>query len=127
MERWMFGEKADELANKVLNGIKTATCSLFDGEYPQVGEKSIIIDSNNKDVCMIELIESIVLKFNEITEEMAVLEGEGNLEEWKKIHIHFFSSELNIEENIFDKNILILYEKFKVIENLKEKLNEDGK
>ncbi len=119
MERWAFGDKKDELADKVLNGIKTATCYLFHGEIPVVGEKSIIIDSNSNDVCMIELVEFKKLKFNEMTENTAVLEGEGDLKEWKKIHKTFFSKILEVEESEFDENTPIVFEIFKVIKKYK--------
>ena len=42
MDRWMFGSQPDELATKVLNGTKTATNALYDGEVPNSNEKNTI-------------------------------------------------------------------------------------
>jgi len=116
MDRWIFGDKPDELLNNVLEGKKTATCALYNNEVPEIGEKNIIMNSKEKDVCMIEIVNYKILKYREMTNEMAMAEGEGNLEEWREIHKRFFSSELGMNENAFDENIFIIYYLFRVIE-----------
>ncbi len=116
MDRWMFGDKPDELLEKVLLGIKTATCALYDNEIPEPNEKNIIMNSKGKDACMIEIYDYRILKYKEMTEEMAVAEGEGDLKEWQEIHKRFFSNELGIEEKEFDENTLIIYYLFRLIE-----------
>lgn len=115
MERWMFGENADELLNKVIERTKTATSSLYSGEKPEIGEKSIIINSSNQNKCIIEIVDYKILNYAYMTEEFAILEGEGNLEDWKSIHKRFFSKELDIMEENFDEETKILFEIFKVV------------
>ncbi|MDD4188111.1 MAG: ASCH domain-containing protein [Bacilli bacterium] len=115
MERWMFGEKSDELLNKVINKSKTATSSLYNNEKSKVGEKSIIMNSLKQDKCLIEIVDYKILSFKDMTEDLVVLEGEGNLETWQSIHKRFFSNRLGITEDCFNEKTKILFEIFKVI------------
>ena len=53
-EAWSFGEAPDKLAELVVQGIKTATCSAYDlyqidhEPLPQAGDYSIILDSGEE-------------------------------------------------------------------------------
>ena len=116
IDKWMFGDQPDELANKVLKNMKTATCALYKGEIPELNEKNIIMNSKEQDVCMIEIYDYKIIKFSEMTDEMAKSEGENDLQEWIKIHRKFFSSELKISEKSFDEETLVIYYSFRVIE-----------
>jgi len=116
IDRWMFGDQPDKLAEKVLKGTKTATCGLYDGWVPPEAEKNIIMNSKGEDVCMIETYAYRIMKYCEMTDKLARAEGEKNLKEWQDIHKRFFSSELGISEEDFDENTLILYYEFRLIE-----------
>lgn len=101
-EAWSFGntkEMADELGQLVLEGKKTATCSLLrayqgdEDEIPRVGVYSVLCDGNEKPICIVFLTDTWISKYNEVTEQHAFEEGEGDrsLEYWKKAHQDFFS------------------------------------
>jgi uncharacterized protein YhfF len=101
-EAWAFGEAPDKLASLVKDGIKTATCSAYDlyeaeGEsLPAVGAYSVILDSHDEAVCIIRTKKVYVVEFDQVTEEHAWREGEGDrsLEYWRKVHEDFLSKEL---------------------------------
>lgn len=94
---WSFGTDADDLAKKVRDGIKTATTSayeMYENEpLPQVGELSIILDSSEKPVCVVREKVVEIIPYNQISAEHAYHEGEGDYEEWRKIHDRFFEAE----------------------------------
>ena len=95
MNNWSFGINNDKLIELVLEGKKTATSSLYNfDKIPVIGEKSIIHFDNEKDACIVKIIDYKIIKFNEMTEELAKLEGEGDLslDYWKKVHLNFFKS-----------------------------------
>jgi len=89
------------LAALVLKGIKTATSSLkwayeFEGDpLPQPGDYSVVTNWDGDPVCAIKTIEVQVLPFNEVGEDIAFDEGEGDrsLEYWRRVHKHFFNEE----------------------------------
>ena len=93
---WGFGDAPDQLADLVLKGIKTATASAYDlyfmeGEeepLPQPGDYSIILDSKDEAICIIQTTKTTVVPFNEVSEEHAYKEGEGDrsLAYWRAVH-----------------------------------------
>lgn len=114
MERWSFGINNDELVSLVLSGKKTATTFLYkDNEIPVIGDKSIICFDNGEKACIVKVIDYKIMKFKEVTEDYAKLEGEGNLTlgYWKKIHYEFFKS-IDLS---FDEESKIIFEIFEVI------------
>ena len=76
-----FGCNADELAMKVLSGKKTATSSLYDYHYNEykdiikVNEFASILDSHNKEICIIQITKIEIVKFESITEKFSIEEG----------------------------------------------------
>lgn len=96
--RVQFGCNADELANKVLSGEKTATSSLYDyylmnlKEEIKINEYASILDSQGKEKCIVKIERIEIVDFQDITEEFAVNEGDGCLENWSKIHTKYYSS-----------------------------------
>lgn len=70
---YAFGEDADELAQLVLSGKKTATSSLylayeFENEpLPQIGEYNMILDSQEQPVCITQTKKVYLCPYNEIT------------------------------------------------------------
>ncbi|NUL44970.1 ASCH domain-containing protein [Cellulosimicrobium funkei] len=96
-EAWAFGatpEHADGLLELVIAGTKTGTASsLWDHEatnepIPRPGELSIILDSAGLPRAVLETTEVSILPFDEVTEEHARTEGEGDrtLASWRAIH-----------------------------------------
>lgn len=101
----------------VIDGRKTATSSIYNGIVLGIREQSILTDFLGKKLAILELVDYKVLPFDEVTEEMAVEEGEGDktLTYWRKVHKKFFCEELGCKEQNFDDKIVLLYEKFKVV------------
>lgn len=98
-EAWQFGGAPDNLAALVMLGIKYATASLYDlyevedeEPMPQEGDYSVILDSKDEAVCVIQTIQLDVIPFDEVGEDQARGEGEGDksLSYWRKVHDWFF-------------------------------------
>ena len=122
-EAWSFGEAPDKLANLVLQGIKTATCSAYDlylidnEPLPQTGDFNVILDSNDEAVCIIKTLKVYITEFNQVSEEHAFKEGEGDrsLSYWRKVHVSFLTDELASVNKTFDENTKVVCEEFEVV------------
>ena len=124
-EAWEFGDAPDKLADLVLREIKTATASGYDlyfieGEeepLPQPGDYSVILNSKDEAVCIIQTTKTTVVPFDEVSEEHAYKEGEGDrsLAYWRAIHEEFFTEEFEETEIEFNGQTRILCEEFKVV------------
>ena len=94
IDAWAFGVEADYLAELVLMGQKTATSSAFDlyavgnEPLPKENELSIILDSKENAICIIETTKVEVIPFKEVSEDHAYKEGEGDrrLTYWRELH-----------------------------------------
>ena len=122
-EAWSFGEAPDKLADLVLQGIKTATCSAYDlylinnEPLPREGDYSIILNSNEEAVCIIKTLKVYVTAFNQVSDEHAYKEGEGDrsLEYWRKVHVKFLTNELASVHKSFNENTKVVCEEFEVV------------
>ncbi len=122
-QSWAFGAAADELAELVLKGIKTGTASaypLYEIEneiLPKAGDYSVILDSKNEAVCVIQTTEVYVVPFKEVSEEHAAKEGEGNgsLEYWRNVHIEFFTECMSETGKLFDEDMPVVCEEFQLV------------
>lgn len=109
-------EMADELLDLVLNGIKTATCSALEGykdeSLPQIGDQSIVLDSQGKPRCIIEIATIEINRFCDVDSDFAYKEGEADksLEYWQAEHQNFFE-----RTNIFDPEMELVCEEFKLV------------
>ena len=122
-QAWPFGEAPDKLAELVRQGIKTATCSAYDlyqagnEPLPQAGDYSIILNSRNEAVCIIQTTRVYVTEFNQVSAEHAFKEGEGDrsLAYWRKVHENFLTNELSSVHKAFDENTKVVCEEFEVV------------
>ena len=122
-QAWPFGEAPDKLAELVRQGIKTATCSAYDlyqagnEPLPQAGDYSIILNSRNEAVCIIQTTKVYVTEFNQVSAEHAFKEGEGDrsLAYWRKVHENFLTNELSSVHKAFDENTKVVCEEFEVV------------
>ena len=92
-DTFVFGDKPDELLQLVISGKKTATSCIYrGGELAQAGDASIIIDSKGNAEAIIQTTSVSIVPFNQVTEEFARKEGEGDktLATWRKIHKAFW-------------------------------------
>jgi uncharacterized protein YhfF len=114
---------ADELGALIVNGIKTGTCSaLWEWEaegnpIPEVGLISITLNGAGEPICIIETTEVTQRRFNEVDEDFAYSEGEGDrtLQYWREAHTRFFSRVLAKIGRNFSEDMPLICERFKVI------------
>jgi len=124
-EAWAFGDSkkmADDLAKLVLEGAKTATASNYslyeDNEpLPYVGLHNIILDGEGEAVAIVETTSVEIMPFDEVTEEHAYQEGEGDrsLKYWRDVHEDFFSREFDETNQEFHSKIPVVCEKFELV------------
>lgn len=128
-ESWSFGDSpkmADELAQLVLQGKKTATASAkieyeWENEaLPKANDRyDILLDGSGNPVAILMTTKVYVTTFCEVTTEHAYKEGEGDLslEYWQQAHNDFWT---NLFNNVYNKsvdieNMEVVCEEFKVI------------
>lgn len=96
-----FGDNAamaNELAELVMSGVKTATCGAlwqYEAEnepLPTKGHLELVLDGQGQTVCVIEYTEVFVAPFNKVDAQFAFDEGEGDrsYEYWRREHETFF-------------------------------------
>ncbi len=112
-QHWAFGdspELADELLALVLSGLKTGTCTTLEtfareGEpVPQPGDLSIVLDGADRPACLIETIRLEVHMMDEVGDEFAASEGEGDrtYAYWREAHMTFFTRDFARRGQVFD-------------------------
>jgi uncharacterized protein YhfF len=90
-----------KLVAKILDGSKTATTSLLieyehEGEaLPEPGARSVVVDSDQRPVAIIEVTSVHVVPLAEVDLAHAVDEGEGNttVPDWRASHERFWHSQ----------------------------------
>ena len=121
---WQFGGIPDELAQLVVDGIKTATCSnylayeLENEPLPKVDDYSIVLNSKDEPVCIIRTSDVKIMPMNEVPLDFTFAEGEGDrtYEHWHKGHIEFFTKELKTLGGEFSEEMLLVCERFELID-----------
>ena len=122
-EAFAFGAEADLLAHLVVIGEKTATASAYplykleNEPLPKVGAYSVVLDSCDNGICIIQTHKVTVVPFNEVTAEHAYKEGEGDksLDYWREVHIKFFTEYLNEVGLKFTSDMKVVCEEFSVV------------
>ncbi len=118
---FQFGASADWLADLVVEGKKTATTSGFvfyeleKEPLPQAGEYYIVLDGQETPVAVIQIQSVEVVPMNEVTEEFALAEGEGDYDFWWDAHEKFFTELLKEYDKEFSPNMLVVCERFKKV------------
>ncbi|MFF9067607.1 ASCH domain-containing protein [Streptomyces sp. NPDC014891] len=125
------GPLRDRLVAAVLSGEKTATTGLLveyeveNEELPEAGERSALIDSDGREVAVVEITEVEVLPLGEAALRLALGEGEGyrSVAEWRAGHESFWHGEemreaLGDPEFVVDEETVLVVEWFKVVERL---------
>lgn len=124
-EAWSFGSGADmanELLELALTGRKTATCSLHalyeidDEAIPEVGGYNIILDGAGEPTAITRQTSVEIIPFNEVGEDFARAEGEGDLSYsyWHDGHVRYFSELLETYGRTFDPTMLLVCERFEL-------------
>ena len=123
---WFFGntrEMASELAGLVLTGKKTATASLANmnqlnpEDAPRPDGFSVVTDFDGDPVCVIQTGEIRHLPFDEVDEQFARDEGEGDLslDHWRLVHRDYFTREAERYGFEFNGRSLVCCERFKLL------------
>ena len=123
IDAWAFGVSADDLANLVVRSEKTATASAYElyklenEPLPQAGTFDIILDSQDRAVCIIEITKVSVLPFNQVSSEHAFKEGEGDksLAYWQQVHQEFFTKCLEGAGLEFSSETGVVLEEFRKV------------
>ncbi|MDR0219676.1 MAG: ASCH domain-containing protein [Enterobacteriaceae bacterium] len=120
---WLFGdspEMQDSLADLVFKGIKTATSCSFasyqqSGSNISIGNKHLVLNSQNKPICTVRIIALHLITFSEMTTELAWKEGEGDrsVKHWQQEHQSFFE-----REGVFFPEMEVVVIEFEVIDLL---------
>ena len=107
----------------MIDSIKTATCSgyiFYELEHeplPTTEDYNIILNNDDKPVAITKTVEVIITPMNEVSEEFAIAEGEGDrtYRYWRNEHEKFFRKELSAIGRKFSEDMLLVCERFEVI------------
>ncbi|MFI6060158.1 ASCH domain-containing protein [Streptomyces sp. NPDC051286] len=125
------GPLRDQLVGAVLAGVKVSTTGLLaeyaaeQEELPTVGERSALIDSDGREIAVVEVTEVRVLRLGDVGLQHVLDEGEGDtsVAQWRAGHERFWHGEemreaLGDPEFTVDDDTLIVAERFRVVELL---------
>jgi uncharacterized protein YhfF len=125
------GPLRDRLVAAILAGEKTTTSGLlaeyehYREELPKVGERELVVDSDERGVAVIETTEVRRLRLSEVDLKHAVDEGEGfeTLAQWRAEHEKFWLSEkmravLRARSFTVDDDTIVVAQRFHVVERL---------
>ena len=72
-------------------------------------------------MCIIKTLKVYVTEFNQVSEEHAFKEGEGDrsLDYWRKVHESFLTNELASVNKSFNENTKVVCEEFEVMYKFK--------
>lgn len=128
IEAYAFGdgtEMANELAKLVSKQEKCGTTSLYqlyeleNQPLPQSNELFVILDGQGNPTSVIKNTAVDIMKFREVTDHHAMLEGEGDksLAYWRKAHLDFFNDAIKDLGNVtFTEDSLVVFETFELLD-----------
>ncbi|MEE1752512.1 ASCH domain-containing protein [Streptomyces sp. SP18CS02] len=125
------GPLRDRLVAAVLSGEKVSTTGLL-AEYeaereelPPVGERSALIDSEGREVAVLEVTEVRLMPLGDVDLQHALDEGEGytSVAQWRAGHEEFWHSDemreaLGDPGFTVDDTTMVVAERFRVVERL---------
>ena len=122
---WSFGatpEQSTELAELVVDGVKTATASSAEdysaeGEpLPEPGLLGIVLDGDGHPRALVTTTDVEVVAFDEVGQDHALAEGEGDrtLTSWREGHERFFR-EHDPHGRGFRPEMPVVLERFRVL------------
>ena len=121
-------ELCNELVGLIVAGKKTATCGALahyeaDNEpLPNVGEMYIVPDWAGKPKAIIRTTSVAVKRFDEVDEDFACAEGEGDLsyEFWRDGHIDFFT-----RNGGYSPDMKLVCERFELVETFNQETTKE--
>jgi uncharacterized protein YhfF len=122
------GPLRDQLVAAILSGAKTSTSGLVLGyerenePLPVVGQRSVVVDSEDRRVAVIELTDVRVVRLADVDLQHALDEGEGDdsVAQWRARHEVFWHSaevraELSDPGFTVDDDTLVLAQRFRLV------------
>nr|WP_321461766.1 ASCH domain-containing protein [uncultured Cohaesibacter sp.] len=114
-------ELADELLALVLAGKKTAACDSLqlmqqdDIPMPVTGDKYMLLDGRQRPAAVIEITDVFLCRFDEVDEDFARAEGEGDLSYayWRQGHQDYFT-----RNGGYSPDMTLVCERFRLLEIL---------
>ncbi|NAW90987.1 MULTISPECIES: ASCH domain-containing protein [unclassified Vibrio] len=114
---------SDRCAELIKMGEKRATSSLYDaylieGEaLPEKGTLYVVVNWCGEEQCIIRVTDVYLLPFNEVNEEHAQMEGEGNwtLAYWRNTHKAAFRMDCLDYGLEFNEGMPVVFEVFEVV------------
>jgi len=121
-------QDANECAELVVAGRKRATCcSLAELEtegvaLPKPGEWNVVTDWSGQPVAIIRTVQIEFLRFREVTEEHAAMEGEGDgsLQYWRTAHEAYFRRVLTETQHQFHPDMQLAFEQFELVQAIRD-------
>ena len=122
LEQFAFGDSpamADELLALVLEGKKTATCwpasQGLKGSAP--GARYVVLDGAGAPRAVIESTELVQRRFDEVPDDFAAEDGEGDLSRahWAAVHQDCFT-----REGAYAPDMMLWCERFRLVEIIGE-------
>lgn len=93
-----------------------ATFTIDNEPLPISGELYILVDNQNKPLCVLEIESVNIIPFNEVTFEMVKKEGEcATMGEWKEKMQEYIEDEAHVLGFEYSPDIKLVYQTFKVI------------
>ena len=86
-----------------------------DGCFPVIGDFALVEDSQGHAICVIHVTAIHLLRFSDVTAELAAKEGEGDLSlaNWQTEHQRFFE-----REGTFSATMELIFQEFEVVEQI---------
>lgn len=125
------GPLRDQLVAAILSGAKTSTTGLLadyqleDEPLPKVGQRSVVVDSADQPVAVIEATEVRVVRLGDIDLAHAVDEGEGyeSVAAWRAGHEEFwhgpeYRAFRGDDAFVVDDDTLAVAQRFRLVERL---------
>ena len=116
LEQFSFGDNprlAQELAELVLAGKKRATCwAASEGPKTHPGKRWVVRDGSGIPVAVIETVELMQRRFDEVDAAFAFEESEGDctLAFWRRAHRNYFG-----RQGTFAPDMLVYCERFRLV------------
>lgn len=117
-------ELAEELLALVLSGKKTASCDallLMEKDnipMPKAGDIYVFLDSEQRPAVVVETVDVTIRRFDEVDEDFARAEGEGDLSHdfWREGHQAYFE-----RNGVFSPDMQLVCERYRLREVLDRK------
>lgn len=119
-DAWQFGDDANRLAQLVLDGVKTGTCSVYPlyalekEPLPEENTYSVVLWEDDTAACVIKTTKVDIIPFCQVSADHAFAEGEGDrsLQYWRDVHRSFFTKELAEVGLTFSEDMQVVCEEF---------------